>query len=150
MANRRRSGHPLDVADPAPIPSPRALVVEDAASLRTLLSILLRRQGYQVITVDHGDDAVAAAMQGVELILLDLGLPGTNGLEVCRRLQAESATSAVPVIVVTGRTHPDDVRDALKAGATDVLTKPFSEADLVAALARLSEPGRVAANSITS
>lgn len=116
---------------------PRALVVEDAALLRTLLSILLRRQGYEVVTVDHGDDALAAARQGVELILLDLGLPGTNGLEVCRQLRAEAATSAVPVIIVTGRTHPDDIRDALRAGATDVLTKPFSESDLVAALGRL-------------
>ena len=125
-------------------------MVEDAASLRTLLSIMLRRHGYDVVTVDHGDDAMAAARRGVELILLDLGLPGINGLEVCRQLRAEPSTSSVPVIIVTGRTHPDDIRDAFRAGATDVLTKPFSQADLSAALKRVLELARNATSSITT
>ena len=69
---------------------------------------------------------------------MDVGLRGLSGLEVCRRLRAEPATASLPVILLTGRGHREDVGDGLRAGANEFLTEPFQEADLISAHRRLS------------
>ncbi len=121
-----------------PIHRTRVLVVEDTESVRALISYLLRRRGYEVVAVDNGPEALVRALEEIDVVVMDVGLPGLNGLEVCRRLRAEPATALLPVILLTGRSHQEDVRDGLRAGANDFLTKPFQEADLMSAIKRLS------------
>jgi DNA-binding response OmpR family regulator len=114
----------------------RVLVVEDSDAIRSLLSILLERRGYQVQAASDGQAALDAATSGIDLVLLDVGLPDMNGLEVCRRLRSNAATADLTIIMLTGRDHPGDVRDGLAAGADDFLTKPIDEADLLARITR--------------
>jgi DNA-binding response OmpR family regulator len=116
----------------------RVLVVEDSDVNRSLLRILLQRRGYEVEAVGDGQAALDAAAGGFDLVLLDVGLPDINGLEVCRRLRSNAATANLTIIMLTGRDHPGDIRDGLAAGADDFLTKPVEEAELMARLARAS------------
>lgn len=115
----------------------RVLVVEDSDLIRSLLTTLLGRRGYDVVAVSHGQAALDTAPGGgFDVVLLDVGLPDLNGLEVCRRLRSRPATAGLPIILLTGRDQPGDVRDGLAAGADDFLTKPFEEAELMARLRR--------------
>lgn len=122
--------------DPKTISRQRVLVVEDNEAIRSLLAVLLQRRGYDVVQVAHGEAALAAAADDFDVVLLDVGLPGMNGLEVCRRLRSQSATADIPIILLTGRAEPGDIRDGLAAGADDFLTKPFEETELLARLSR--------------
>jgi CheY-like chemotaxis protein len=126
------------VAAVEPIHRTRVLVVEDTESVRALISYMLRRRGYEVVAVDNGPEALTQATDDIDVVVMDVGLPGLNGLEVCRQLRAEAATASLPIILLTGRSHHEDVRDGLRAGANEFLTKPFQEADLLSALKRLS------------
>jgi DNA-binding response OmpR family regulator len=117
----------------------RVLVVEDNEQICSLIHIMLSRRGYEVIDVRDGQAAIANASDNIDVVLLDLGLPGMNGLEVCRRLRGEPETASLPVIMLTGRAHPEDVRDGLRAGASEFLVKPFQEAELLAAIQRVSK-----------
>jgi CheY-like chemotaxis protein len=116
----------------------RVLVVEDSDANRSLLRSLLQRRGYVVEAVASGQAALDAAGGGFDLVLLDVGLPDINGLEVCRRLRSNPATADLKIIMLTGRGHPGDIRDGLAAGADDFLTKPIAEAELMSRLARAS------------
>jgi DNA-binding response OmpR family regulator len=119
--------------------SGRVLVVEDSDALRPLLSIMLNRRGYEVVAVASGQDALETADDSFDLVLLDVGLPDLNGLEVCRRLRAEPATADLAIILITGRDQPGDIHDGLAAGADDFVVKPFEEAELVARLLKVSD-----------
>src|SRR5688572_4779966 len=125
--------------DPA---APTVLVVEDDPSNRALLTALLERAGYRAVTASDGPSGLAAALESApDLVLLDVGLPGMDGLEICRRLRADPRTVTLPVVLLTGRTSVDDVVAGLDAGADDFLAKPFHEAEL---LARLRSARRLA------
>ena len=125
--------------------TPRILVVEDDPAIRDLLWIMLDRRRYRVSTVSDGGAALEVAPSGFDLVLLDLGLPGVTGLEVCRQLRARPETARLPIVMLTGRDDPRDVRDGLAAGADDFLSKPFNVDQLMAsvdgALARMAEMG---------
>ncbi len=122
--------------------APTVLVVEDDAANRVLLTKLLERAGYRPVTAEDGPSGLAAAFQlAPDVVLLDVGLPGMDGLEICRRLRADPRTVALPVVLLTGRTSVDDVVAGLDAGADDFLAKPFNEAEL---LARLRSARRLA------
>jgi two-component system cell cycle response regulator len=118
----------------------RVLVVEVNEPFRVLISVMLRLRGYEVLAVETGLEALAAARSGTDIVLLDVGLPGLNGLEVCRRLRSDPATAALPVVLLTGRAEPGDIRDGLRAGADDVLIKPLEEAELLLRLDRAGRP----------
>jgi putative two-component system response regulator len=121
---------------------PTVLVVEDDAANRVLLTRLLERAGYRAVTADDGPSGLAAAFEvAPDLVLLDIGLPGMDGLEICRRLRADPRTVALPVVLLTGRTSVEDVVAGLDAGADDFLAKPFHEAEL---LARMRSARRLA------
>ena len=106
------------------------LVVEDEQSLREPLEYLLRREGYEVVGVDNGTDAVAMAQANEpDLILLDLMLPGLSGNEVCRSIRAESQ---VPIIMLTAKDTEIDKVVGLEIGADDYVTKPYSTRELLA------------------
>lgn len=106
------------------------LVVEDDEGLARFIELELMHEGYQVVRTDNGRDALAIALEkDFELILLDIMLPGLNGLEVMRRLGQEKST---PVILLTARDAVMDKVAGLDAGAVDYITKPFAIEELLA------------------
>lgn len=109
------------------------LVVDDEENILELLQYNLAKQGYQVTTVTSGEDALAASKsEPPDLILLDLMLPGVDGLEVCRSLKANPKTAHVPVVMLTARGEEVDIVSGLELGAEDYITKPFSPRVLLA------------------
>jgi two-component system KDP operon response regulator KdpE len=114
------------MADNAPI----VLVIEDERPLQKFLRVTLEGQGYSVVEATRGEEGLRhAAMSRPDLVVLDLGLPDVDGVEVTRRLRE---WSAVPVIVVSARGREQDKVVALDAGADDYLTKPFGAGELLA------------------
>jgi two-component system KDP operon response regulator KdpE len=119
------------------------LVVDDEPHLRRTLAISLRASGYAVVTVGDGRSALQAVHEDQpDLVVLDLGLPDLDGVEVLRRVRQGSD---IPVIVLSARTDSVDKVEALDAGADDYVTKPFGMEELQArvrvALRRTREPG---------
>lgn len=105
----------------------RILAVEDEEDILALLHFNLMKAGYQVEGVSCGEEALQSiAHQHPDLILLDLMLPGIDGLEICRRLRAQEETSKIPIIMLTARGEETDVVCGLELGANDYVTKPFS------------------------
>ena len=117
------------------------LVVDDEANIADLVELYLRKEGFRVLKAATGEDGLAAAKrERPRLVVLDVGLPGIDGLEVCKRLRAEGD---VPVIFLTARDGEIDRILGLELGADDYLTKPFSPRELVArvkAILRRAEP----------
>ena len=104
------------------------LVVDDEEAVQRLLTFPLEREGYRVVTAGDGEQGLAlAGQEHPDLVLLDVMLPGIDGLEVCRRLRAGSA---VPIIMLTARDDEIDKVLGLELGADDYITKPFSLAEL--------------------
>ncbi len=122
----------------------RILLIEDELPILDILTQALRRKGYQVSTATDGDTGLDKATAELpDLILLDLMLPRMDGWEVCRRLRAEAATKAIPIIMVTARREERDAVEGLSMGADDYVRKPFSLAELLArieALLRRASP----------
>lgn len=108
----------------------RVLVVEDDASIREVTALGLRRAGFRVDTAADGRQGLAAWRAGsIDLIVLDVLLPGLDGLQVCREIRR---SSAVPILMLTARTDTIDVVVGLECGADDYLRKPFDLPELVA------------------
>lgn len=111
-------------------PMTRVLLAEDDAAIAEPLARALRREGYDVDVCTDGADALDTARRGVDLVVLDLGLPTMDGLEVCRQLR--NGGSSVPVLILTARADEVDTVVGLDAGADDYVTKPFRLAELLA------------------
>jgi DNA-binding response OmpR family regulator len=112
---------------------PRILVVEDDRDIADLIVHYLQKAGWQTQALGSGTDAVAAARQRPpDCIVLDVMLPGLDGLEVCRILRSEAGTAAIPIIMLTARAEETDRIVGLELGADDYLAKPFSPGELVA------------------
>ena len=108
----------------------RVLVVEDEESYADALSYMLRKEGYDVALAATGPDAlVEFERNGADIVLLDLMLPGRDGVDVCRDIRAESG---VPIVMLTAKTDTIDVVAGLEAGADDYVAKPFKAKELVA------------------
>src|ERR1700678_1495109 len=122
----------------------RVLVVDDDAALAEMLGIVLRGEGFEPTFVADGDKALEAFRDTrPDLVLLDLMLPGTDGIDVCRQIRGESG---VPIVMLTAKTDTVDLVVWLESGADDYILKPFKSRELVARIkARLrrgGEPGR--------
>lgn len=104
---------------------PRVLLADDSPDNRLLMSLYLRRTGIQILTAANGEETlqVAAAMQP-DLVLIDLGMPGMSGFEVCRRIKANPATNHTPVVFLTTLENRDDRINGVQAGADDFFLKP--------------------------
>src|SRR3954447_16235317 len=108
----------------------RVLVVDDDAALAEMLGIVLRSEGFEAAFVADGDSAMDVFRSfKPDLVLLDIMLPGADGMEVCRRIRAESG---VPIVMLTARTDTVDVVVGLESGADDYVVKPFKPKELVA------------------
>lgn len=123
----------------------KVLVVEDEEDIQELIRYNLAREAYQVTCVTSGEDALKSARHlSPDLMVLDLMLPGVDGLEVCRNLKSDPSTATIPVVMVTAKGEERDVVTGLEMGADDYVTKPFSPKILLsrvkAVLRRRVEP----------
>jgi len=108
----------------------RVLIVDDDTALAEMLGIVLRGEGFETATVSDGDRAFAAFREfKPDLVLLDLMLPGRDGIDVCRQIRAESG---VPIVMLTAKSDTVDVVLGLESGADDYVVKPFKHKELVA------------------
>ena len=111
----------------------QVLVVDDEPDILELIGYNLARHNFDMIGVDSGEEAFASVRRSLpDLVVLDLMLPGIDGLEVCRRLKNDNRTAAVPVIILSAKGEEADVVIGLELGADDYLTKPFSPRVLMA------------------
>ncbi len=111
----------------------KILIVEDEKDIIKMLEYNLKKEGFRVIAAQDGEDALDLALrQYPDLILLDLMLPGIDGVEVCKSLKKESKTSLIPIIMLTAKSQESDKVLGLELGADDYITKPFSPRELVA------------------
>jgi adenylate cyclase len=112
-------------------PRPLVLVAEDDEDILELVVFDLEDEGYEVVTARNGEEAVTLALERApDLVLLDVAMPGLDGYEVTRRLRAEEATRAIPVVLLTARAQVRDVIEGFEAGANDYVTKPFRPDEL--------------------
>ena len=125
--------------------SERVLVIDDEASVLDVARAYLEREGFVVETASSGRRGLELAeRRPPDLIVLDLMLPGMDGLEVCRRLRGDAATAGLPIIMLTAKADEVDRIVGLELGADDYLAKPFSPKELVArvrAVLRRAQPG---------
>ncbi|HET7724153.1 MAG: MtrAB system response regulator MtrA [Propionibacteriaceae bacterium] len=117
----------------------RILVIDDDASLAEMLQLVLRQEGFETTWCASGDAALEVFRSAqFDLVLLDLMLPGLDGVAVCRRIRADSG---VPIVMLTAKSDTGDVVDGLEAGADDYIPKPFKPRELVARVwTRLRRP----------
>ena len=107
----------------------KILVVDDDIQIRNLLHEFLTGKGYEVILASNGEEAAELAkIEYPDVILLDIKMPGVDGIEVCRRLKAEAKTQFIPVIMITG--YVDNKMVALELGADDFVNKPIHLVEL--------------------
>jgi two-component system phosphate regulon response regulator PhoB len=122
----------------------RILIIEDEPDITEILKYNLEKNHYQVATADTGEAGLATARETLpDLILLDLMLPGIDGLEVCRKLREDPRTRDLLIIMLTAKGTEADVVVGLTLGADDYITKPFSTSELMArikAVLRRAEP----------
>ncbi len=116
----------------------KVLVVDDSPTERYMLSDLLTRQGYEVLTADDGEKAIAAAkLELPDLILMDVVMPGINGYQATRQLMRDAATRHIPVIMCTRKNQETDKIWGLRQGASDYLVKPLDQSALLTRIAAL-------------
>ena len=109
------------------MPKERILVVEDDDDILQLLKYNLAKEGYRITGAASGEEALRVLKTGLpDLVLLDLMLPGIDGLEVCRTLKRDARTSRIPIIMLTAKGEEADIVTGLELGADDYITKPFS------------------------
>lgn len=150
LANRVAAVLAGNLSTTAPAGESRALVVEDDAGIRYLLRFILEQQGWTVQEAVDGPQALEAIARGhvADAVLLDIMLPGIDGLALLERLRQSGRWDGVPVMMLTAKGDEASVKRALAAGAADYLGKPFDPGDLIERLRRLprrggSGPGRV-------
>ena len=118
---------------PRPKTAARVLLVEDDQHIRELVELHLQLEGLTVVSVADGNDALARARtDSFDLIVLDLMLPGLDGVTVCRAIRRDSRNAQVPILMLTARRDESDKVLGLDSGADDYLTKPFGVRELVA------------------
>jgi phosphate regulon transcriptional regulator PhoB len=121
----------------------RVLVVEDEADVAEMIRYNLGKEGYDVRLAATGPDALRQVKEAKpDIILLDIMVPQLNGWEICRRLKQDRETTAIPVIMVTGRVEEGDKVLGFEMGADDYVTKPFSPRELLARVRAVTRRGR--------
>jgi two-component system, OmpR family, alkaline phosphatase synthesis response regulator PhoP len=111
----------------------KILVVEDEKDILNLIGYHLEREGYEAVRVESGEAALSALRSDrPDLIVLDLMLPGMDGLDVCRAVRADQSLRDVPILILTAKSEDSDIVAGLEIGADDYLTKPFSPKVMVA------------------
>ena len=118
--------------------APLVLLIDDAEDLRTVVSDFLQSSGFRVETANNGFQGVTRAVESVpDIILMDLGMPGMDGLETARLLKKQSLTSAVPIVAFTGQTLVDDMGRVRACGFAELISKPQDLSELADTLRRI-------------
>ncbi len=121
----------------------KIVVIEDEPDIVEVISYNLKREGYNVLAVDRGDESINLIRnQSPSLIILDLMLPGMDGLSVCRQLKSDPLVKDIPVIIISAKGEESDIVIGLEMGADDYLTKPFSPRELLARVKAVSRRGQ--------
>ncbi len=111
----------------------RILVVDDEEHILELIKFNLEREGYEVVLCDNGEDSIAIIKDGkIDLVVLDLMLPGMDGSEVCSKIKGIEKLKTLPIIMLTAKGKEEDRISGLELGADDYITKPFSVRELIA------------------
>jgi DNA-binding response OmpR family regulator len=111
----------------------KVLIVEDEKDIIKMLEYNLKKEGFRTITCNNGEDAIdLTKKEKPDIILLDLMLPGIDGLEVCKTLKKEEKTSSISIVMLTAKVQESDKIVGLELGADDYITKPFSPRELIA------------------
>lgn len=118
----------------------KILIVEDDERVSEALSVFLRKRGYRTQVAAAGSQALAHLGSDTEVVLLDLGLPDVDGIDLCRRIRAQTG---VPIIIATARSHVQDRIRGLRAGADDFVVKPYDVRELVARIEAVTRRSRV-------
>jgi twitching motility two-component system response regulator PilH len=120
------------------VPIKKILIVDDSATDRQFLIETLSKQGYQCVTAQNGDDAIAKSKTELpDLILMDIIMPGTDGFKATRAITHDDATKHIPVIVCTSKKLETDKVWGMRQGAKDYITKPIDAKELLAKIAAL-------------
>jgi CheY-like chemotaxis protein len=115
------------------VAKPKILIIEDEPDLLEVMQYNLEREGHRVVVCRNGEQGLSRIRtDNPDLVILDLMLPGMDGVEVCRQVKADPVTRAVPIIMVTAKGEESDIVLGLGIGADDYITKPFSPRELVA------------------
>ena len=133
------------MADPR---APRIFIAEDDESILDLLVTRMRLAGYHTSQERDGLSALEAIRRAPpSACILDVNMPRLDGFQVLKRLRADPMTAHVPILILTARRAPDDIKTAIRLGATDYLTKPFNDEQLLTRVARLlrrrNDPAKV-------
>ncbi|MDZ4405028.1 response regulator transcription factor, partial [Prosthecobacter sp.] len=111
----------------------KILIVEDESDIAELIALHLEREGHEAVCIANGLQALPAALEhSPALIVLDLMLPGLDGVQIFKRLRADTRTATIPVIILTAKAQVTDKIAGLELGADDYLTKPFGAQELLA------------------
>src|SRR6266852_293157 len=114
-------------------PAAKILIVDDNEQNLTLIRVILRRHGYDSRLARSGEEALQQVVAAPpDLIILDVMMPGIDGIEVCRRLKDDAKTRLIPIVIMTALNQPEDKIRGIEAGADDFLTKPVNQAELMA------------------
>ena len=124
--------------------SKRVLICDDEPYIVESVSYVVRKAGFDVVTAEDGDEALAAAhREKPDLVFLDIMMPGLSGDEVCKRLKSDPSTRDTHVVILTARGQEEDERRAMEMGADEFMTKPFSPRKLRARILQLlGDPGQ--------
>lgn len=113
----------------------KVLIVDDEPETADMFALMLELHGYEVAKAHGTAQAIQTLIrESPDAVLLDVMMPDVSGLELCRYVRRDPRTEALPIIVVSAKARPEDVREGLQAGATTYLTKPVAQDDLLAAL----------------
>ena len=122
----------------------KVIIIEDEPDIMELVQYNLERNGYHPYPVDTGEQGVAEAIKlRPDAVILDLMLPGIDGLEVCRQLRQHESTKHIPILMLTAKSEESDVVVGLELGADEYMTKPFSPRELIARLRALLRRSRL-------
>ena len=122
----------------------RILVVDDDQVLRNIMARHLSAHGYEVVTAAGGMEALKILdTLTPDLMTLDIGMPGMNGYEVCRIIRKESPVKSLPILIISGNTHPEDQTKAFEMGADKYITKPFEMTEVLLAIKTLLDRNKV-------
>lgn len=122
---------------------PRILIVEDDLEIRSFVRRYLEEDGYEVLAAADGENAIKLEAQGVDLAVLDLMLPGMNGLDIIRHIRGKGGL--IPILILSAREEESDRVSALELGADDYLTKPFRPRELLARVRAMLRRARMPA-----
>lgn len=118
----------------------RILIVDDEPNIRDTIGVTMRREGFEVVLAESGPEALEKMQEQPDVVILDIMLPGLDGLEVCRRIRLESS---VPILLLSARGEEIDRVVGLEIGADDYLTKPFAMRELVARIRAMIRRSRM-------